>query len=283
MFLSDYIPSKSSIFLSIVTLIFGLVGGWFTSAYFASEAKQKEIADAVEEARRTAIGEGREQALKDFESTAPDRLIEMFPEVFELARKDAREAGFAQGKQEAVEIRTEQIRREGHDDGYDQGFSEGKIEGEKNGFARAEEQGFNDGYSVGYAAGDRDARNRQIDLEARLAAAEKDWSAYEALVRQLGEAARLLDEEPENQELISRFTSLARAVEKIAEELQTAHIDQASSFNSLMEDLRNALEVRNFPRMRETSRAIQNTLETKRELYLFGKKRALETFSELTQ
>jgi flagellar biosynthesis/type III secretory pathway protein FliH len=235
----------------------GSASGWYTSAYFAGEEKKKEIAEAVEAARVKAIGEGREKALDDFMATAPDRLIEMFPEVFKQARKDAREAGFAEGQQKNVDFQSKQIRREGYDEGYD------------------------NGYGDGYAAGDRDARNRQIDIDSRLEAAEKDWSGYEQLIHELGDAARQLEEEPDNQDLIESFTALAMAAEQAANQLETAHNEQAKSFNSLMEDLRRAVGVRNIPKMRETSRAIQNTLRIKREQFLFGKKRALETFGNL--
>lgn len=280
---SDYIPSKTALVTLVLGAALGALPSWFISAHYASDAEEKRIAAAIENASAAAAANAREIALKDFESTAPDRLMEMFPSVFEQVERNARDAGFLEGRNEVVVTQNEQIREEGKREGFEEGYKKGKLEGEEIGFSNGRQAGYDSGYSTGFDEGQLNGRNQQIALEGRFEAAQRNWANYERLVAELGEAARRLEQDPNNEELLTAFTSLAIAVARVSEDLQDAHSDQSAAFNSIMTELRRAVEVRNLPRMRETSRAIQDTLETKRELFLEGTRNALETFGELAQ
>lgn len=259
---SEWMPSKSSVALSILTLVLGLAGGWYTASYFASEKMEARVAEAEVEAREKGLSDGAASAEREFQKTSDDRLIEMFPTVFDAIRKSSYNEGVSDGQEKAVQVETERIKKEGYEGGYQLGFSEGR--------------------KVGYSDGITEGRNRQLTSSEWLEAAQKNWLQYSKLIFQLANSASVLADKPGNSELESQLFSQALAASQVASDLQLANEEQAAAFNSLMTELRSAVEARNLPRIRELAIAISDTMESKGQRFIEAKKLEIETFSSLS-
>jgi hypothetical protein len=116
--MSNWLPEKSAIFLTIISLVMGGSIGWFTSLYFAGEAQKIALEESKAQGRVEGIAQGMEDAKAAFKLSSPDELEARYNNLVQKIRDDAKEAGFAEG------------------------FSKGQIEGKAIGFeegARAHE------------------------------------------------------------------------------------------------------------------------------------------------
>lgn len=225
----------------LVGAILGVSGGYLVSAHFSSKETKEAIATAVKEAEDKAFSAATAKAEQEFQRTAPERLEEMFPQIFQMTRDDSR------------------------DSGYSEGYNAGRNEGD----------------SLGYARGIAEGNARTIDVATRLEHYISDWNNYESLVLALSSIAADLEGNRGDSELESQLLSRAEAVVQIADGLRIVHEREAFSFNSLIGDLSRALRARNMPEVRRISRALSDANNTKREIFLSSKKRELELFSSL--
>lgn len=249
--------TTKEIMLNAVFCFVGIVAGYFISAHFESKERKALIVDAEAQARIEGHSLGYEEAVKEFDRTAPEKLEARFPLIFESMRQDARQAGVLEG----IEIG----RAQGDSEKYYEGFQEGKSEGLRE--ATKQQQ---DAQSI-----------ETLDLLQRQEAAQEDWLGYEKLVGSLAALAGALEDAAGNSEIESGMISNALSVIDTADTLREANEEQAKSFNSLIESLREAVNSRNLPRIREAARALDQSMNTKRQQYLSGVKLELETFALL--
>lgn len=261
--LSKWIPSRDAVLLSLLTMIIGGGIGWFTAAHFASEEMKLAVEEAKAEGRIAGIAEGNAEAQRAFESTAPARLEEMFGQVFEAIRNEARSAGFAAGREEGLRQGAESGRPEAFQEGYNLGFDDG----------------VRNGYELGFSEG----TSSQIEVASGLAEAERNWSAYSNVLSNLASLARELGELEGNLEGQQALLGIASAVVEVADTLREAHENQASAFNSIIDDLADAIERRDYERIREISLALEASTEAKGGVFLSAVKAALDQFASLRQ
>lgn len=247
--------SAKEITLNTIFCVIGLIGGYFISAHFESKERTEIVAQAEEQARVEGHSRGYEEAITEFNRTAPQKLEERFPRVFESMRKDARDAGVLEG----IEIGKAQ----GDSEKYYKGFEEGKTAG----LSEA-------------SKGQETIDNLEtLDLLSRQEAAQDDWLAYEKLVGSLAALAGALEDAGKNSEIESGMIANALSVIDTADTLREANEEQAKSFNSLIEVLREAVNSRNLPRIREAAKALDQSMTIKKQQYLSGVKSELEAFA----
>lgn len=259
--LSDYVGTPKDWIIGVVFLLFGLIGGYFMTAYFESKERAIAFEKAVSEATLRGNIDGFSAAQLEFERTAPEKLEEKYPTVFQSMREDAREAGRLAGIEEGRKALELELRSQRFGPDYDEGYRVGSQEG----------------YSRGYAEASREG-NAAVD---RLDAASRDWQAYANAIQSLAAYAQSLGDAPGNREIEDSFIAQAIALTSIAAELKDAHQQQATAFNSIMDDLARALEARNIARMREIARSLAVSSGAKGERFLENEKRVLEAFNKL--
>ena len=73
----------------------------------------------------------------------------------------------------------------------------------------------------------------------------------------------------------------SRALVDAAEQLKGAYTDQAAAFNSIMTDLKAAVDARNVEVIRSTARALRANLNIKKDLFLQANQRIVRAFDGL--
>jgi hypothetical protein len=241
--------------------VIGLVGGYYIGLYFESQKRQDAIQSKVNEAIGVAVGEAVKAAQEQFDSLERDKVEERFGPVVEAIRSEAREAGRVTGIEEC------------------------RADPALSGQDAARQAGFDEGYTLGYSTGQRDtSATAQLgcsDLVARLEAAQNDWFAYASVLERLAGLSEGLSDATGNSDIQQDVLSTADGLVAAANALREAHQSQASAFNSTIDDLQSALESRNFPEIRRLIGSLQASIQTKKEIFLGGEKRILETFESI--
>jgi hypothetical protein len=149
------------------------------------------------------------------------------------------------------------------------------------GEARGREQGRNEGREVGLQEGYKKGREEASREFAQQRQAEVNWQNYAAKVNEVAKWADQSETNPKNTDLQAKLLSAADALVRAAEDLRSAYMDQANSFNSSMDDLQKAVAERDFSQMRSKARSLRDALSIKQELFLQGNRRVSEGFESL--
>jgi hypothetical protein len=102
--------------------------------------------------------------------------------------------------------------------------------------------------------------------------AQRDWLLFSKRVATLGAFARNLQDAPANKRIEENFVAEATALLNNAYQLRQQYERKAKSFNSIVDELAEALKSRNFVRMRELSIALSLSMESKENQFLSSAK-----------
>lgn len=238
----------------------GFLGGfssWYITDTYAATERAEAVQEATQDGRDLGYSEGLEAALEDFRESEPERIQAEFPEIFRVFGEASREAGYALGFDAGVEEGTQTCSA----DQYGRGFAEGR--------------------EAGLEEGRGDANQQVLAVSERVQLASRDWYLYFSRLDSLNKLAEALESNPDDQETVAAFLSEAEAVVSASQILRESYQEQSSSFNSTIDALRGALEVRNLPEMRRLSRATFLSAEIKGGIFIDGVRRTLETFESL--
>lgn len=246
--------------LTIIAIIVSIVVGW----YFYDKGKSAAVAEAVEAGRQQGYQAGEASAYSAFEANIDKYIEKRHPG----ALKRERDLGFLEGKEAG--------RKEGKELGYKDGFADGKEtaqtehyeRGKAEGIILGREQGYEAGYEAGTSDGFDDGYEQARGDYTLQRHAENNWQIYEEAVIRLAAWADKLEETKGDDELQAQVRSEARALVDSAFQLQISYRQQAASFNSIIDDINDALNANNFPQLRENARALRSTLEIKRANFL---------------
>ncbi len=241
----------------VVIFLSSVLVGLGTGYYFEHRSRQGAIDDAVEIAVATASADAQETLLEEFRKSAPDRLLKEFPVVFDSVSRNAFNAGKLECQEEAEDVDL--------------------IALENEAYQRGRRENCDEKYEAGLVEGQRLQLARQSTFEL----AQRDWDNYARAVSKLAEIASEAQRSPADQEIRNALTAQAISIGAISGDLETAYDQQSSSFNSIMEDLRRAVEARNYPRIRELSIAAEGALGAKGERFLGAHRAARDAFEQL--
>jgi flagellar biosynthesis/type III secretory pathway protein FliH len=242
---------------SVVSLALGGMFGFGTSYFFYDLEKSGAVETAREQGRLAGHAKGMSDAEKANEINKPKWIEDRYPQALQLAKESGRADGLERG------------RREGRTEGQRDGFAEG----DRAGFSRGREAGHSEGYRAGHDEG-----RRQSTLQRH---AEVNWQNYSIMVGEAAKRADSLESRPGDKDLERKLRDEARSLVKAAEDLRSAHAAQASAFNSIMDDLKAALEAQDLPAVRAHLKALQRNLKIKGDLFLQASQRIAAAFESL--
>lgn len=266
---------KDLVLLVSGALISGAIG-WMISSHFHERAKGDEISEARQLGFEEGRIEGITQAEADFEKARPQLLSERY----ETELMNARQAGEAEG--------------------YRNGFADGRQEEREVLGPRKYDEGYNDGYTAGYSAGENDGYSRGVtdgqiansNIVEQMQDAAENWEIFAERLIDLESAARAYfqSRSGENRDNLSdeqkaqirnELISEVRAVTAAAQTLRESFSRQSEAFNSLIDDMREALTSSDLDTIGELALAVSKTSEIRRRAFLTGRQTELETFESL--
>jgi hypothetical protein len=238
---------KRDVLLTLAGVALGALASLIISNYYYELSKDDAVKAALAEGREAGRKAGYEEAQQQNAVSLP-RLIE---QRYPVELVNARDAGYAAGFKEGE--------KQGQLAGEERGTRLGFRDGEKAGLAEGRRIGDQEGYLRGLSSCGQSCE--------QAAAITETWSLYSQNVMLLGESAATLREYPQDKDFIEKFRGRAISVVGAAKALQEAFALCRLSFNSTIDQLSEALESSNLPRMRELVDALLGSLEQKEGLF----------------
>lgn len=267
-----------------VGITLSIVGSYAIAQHFHSDGVARAVRVEIEQATTEAAIAATLKTQQEFERTSSERLNELFPGVFEAIRADARAAGFSDGKSEGRAEGIEIANTAEYERGREAGIEIGRSAGIEASRLDAEEQArrsYQEGLAAGRRLGIEDGLRQAQTTSERIAAAERDWSLYEAAIRQLrGILADIPPETPVDP-VSSEVAGLLIAFIDSANVLRESHSEMAQSFNSLVDQLSDAVQQGDLRRALQLIIALDQSSELKGNRFIELKRQTIEAFERL--